>query len=309
MPDPIHTPRCRARHLDAPWAIRPSYLTSAVAQIRSGVLRPRADVGDNMPEMPGQEQPEQDAPCGYQVSTAGIALVPIHGAMMKGASKYAECDTLAVRRAVRMASESRAVRGILLVIDSPGGSVPGTQELADDVYAARQVKPVHAFSDDCCCSAAYWVGCQAERLTSNALGIVGSIGVYSVVEDTSEAASMEGVRVIVVSTGEAKGALVDGVPVSDAALSEVRRLVEGTNGYFQAAVARGRPGLAGDALGAVSTGQVWMGREALALGLVDAVGTLQEAHAAVAAEADRREAVARGAEMRKIAAGSMLRSR
>lgn len=301
MPEPIHNARCRARHLGA-WAIQPAYLTAAMASIRSGAWQPRAERGDHEAER-GEPQPA------YQVTPSGVAVVPARGAMMKGWSKYAECDTLAVRAAVRAATADPLVRGILLVLDSPGGGVPGTQELADDVMAARQVKPVHAFCEDLCASAAYWVASQSERMTVNALGEVGSIGVYAVLYDESARAEKEGVKVHVISTGEFKGAGVPGAPLPDAVLEDTQRLVDQVNGHFQAAIVRGRPGLAGEAMAKVATGQVWLGADAVALGLVDAVGTLDEAHAALVAEADRRDTEKRSTEMRRIAAQGIVRRR
>lgn len=280
MPDHIHNPKCRARHLGA-WAIEPQFLASALSEVRAGTWRPRADAG------PADAPAAPLAPL-YTMTTAGVAVVGITGPMMKGWSKYAECDTLRVREAVRAATASKDVQAILLVIDSPGGSADGTLELANDVAAARRAKPVHAFVDDCCASAAYWVASQAERISVNAVGLVGSIGTYCVVYDSSKAAEMEGVRVHVVSTGEHKGAQVPGTPVTPALLSDTQRIVDGFNAEFLAAVGRGRPALSGDALKAVATGQVWMGASAVTLGLADAVGTMQEAHDAVAAEASRR---------------------
>jgi signal peptide peptidase SppA len=296
----VHNPRCRARHLGA-WAIEPAYLSSALAAIRDGTWKPKAmedDYGDERPPAP-------DRPL-YDVSPQGIGVVHVRGSMMKGWSKFAECDTLAVRAAVRGATADARVRGILLAVDSPGGSVPGTQELADDVWAARQVKPVHAFAEDCCASAAFWVASQAERLTTNALGTVGSIGVFCVLYDESKAAEMEGVKVHVVSTGAHKGAGTPGTPVTDEVLADTQRLVDQVNEAFQAAVTRGRPSLD---VAKVATGQVWLGADALRLGLVDAVGSMEQAHAAVVAESDRREGAKRAAEARRLAAGAMVTPR
>lgn len=302
MREPIHNPKCRARHLGA-WAIQPAYLTGALASIRSGTWRPRAESEDY--DAPARE-PD---PASYQITPAGVAVVSLRGAMMKGWSKYAECDTLRVRAALRAATADPLARAILLVLDSPGGGVPGTQELADDVMAARQVKPVHAHVDDCCASAAYWVASQAERLTTNAMGTTGSIGVFCVLHDESKAAEMDGVKVHVVSTGGLKGAGTPGTPVTDEVLSDTQRLVDQVNALFHAAIVRARPGLSGEAMAKVATGQVWMGAEAVALGLVDAVCTLEDAHAAVLAEASRREGAQRAAEARRIAAHSMTRRR
>lgn len=301
MSDPVHNVRCRARHLGV-WAISPDYLASALVEIRSGAWRPRAESG-------AEDAPRREPEPLYRVTASGVAVVSIAGAMMKGWSKYAECDTLRVREALRSAKGDDNVRAILLVIDSPGGSVAGTQELADDVAAARQFKPVHAFAEDCCASAAYWVASQAGRLTMNAMCLMGSIGVLSVVYDSSKAAEMEGVKVHVISTGPLKGAGTPGAPVTEDALAEHQQIVDAAGRHFFDAVSRGRAALAGDALKAVSTGGVWMGKDAVGLGLVDAVETMQQAHDALVAEADRADAARRGVEARRIAAGTLTRKR
>lgn len=298
MREPIHNARCRARHLGA-WAIQPAYLSGALASIKAGTWQPRAESDGYEPEQ-GPPKPA------YRVTPEGIAVVDIRGGMMKGWSKYAECDTLGVRSAVRAASADARARGILLVVDSPGGGVPGTQELADDVMAARQAKPVHAFIDDMGASAAYWVASQTERLSVNALGEVGSIGVYAVLVDESEAAEMAGVKVHVVSTGAHKGAGVAGTPITEAILSDTQRIVDQVNEAFHAAILRGRPNLD---VSKVATGQVWMGPEAMSLGLVDAVESMEQAYAALVAEADRRDAAARTNEARRLAIGTLGKPR
>jgi signal peptide peptidase SppA len=294
----VHNPKCRARHLGA-WAIQPAYLSGALASIKSGTWQPRA-------ESEGYEAEQGPPKPAYRVTPEGIAVVDIRGGMMKGWSKYAECDTLGVRSAVRAATADARARGILLVVDSPGGGVPGTQELADDVMAARQAKPVHAFIDDMGASAAYWVASQAERVTVNALGEVGSIGVYAVLVDESEAAEMAGVKVHVVSTGGHKGAGVAGTPITEATLTDTQRIVDQVNEAFHAAILRGRPSLD---VSKVATGQVWIGAEAVGLGLVDAVEPMEQAYAALVAEAGRREAATRSSEARRLAIGTLAKPR
>ena len=127
----------------------------------------------------------------------------------------------------------------LLHIDSPGGHVAGTKELADDVAAVDQSKPVHAYLEDAGASAAYWIASQARSVTANAMAMVGSLGTFTVLYDLSKAAAMEGVQVRIVSTGERKGAAAPGTPVTDADVAEAQRLVDGFDAFFRAAVRDG----------------------------------------------------------------------
>lgn len=282
----LHTPECIANHCGL-YAIEPRYLSSAVAGIKAGTW----------PMVGALTRPEtRDL---YAVTPEGIAILPIAGPMMKGRSKYAHANTLDVRRGLRAATRDEDVGGILLLIDSPGGMVAGTQELADDVRSASDEKPVWAHGDDLMASAAYWMASQASRITANRAAEVGSIGTLAVVEDSSEQASIEGITVHVVSTGELKGAFTPGAPVTDAQLDYLRERVEELNGHFLDAVGRGRM-LEGDGLGNVATGRVWGSVEARRLGLIDSVqsmdDTLLELGGVVA---ERRETAARRDRMRR----------
>lgn len=296
MPEPLHNPRCHARHVGTAWAIEPAFFTHTVAAIRAGMLRPRElaawDDEGPVPE-PERAPPAPKKP--YAVTPAGIAVIPLQGSMMKGWSKFAEVNTQEVRRVVRAAAADEAVRGILLHVDSPGGAVSGTQELADEIWAARQKKPVEAHVDDTCASAAYWVAAQAERLSVNAMGRVGSIGIYAVLEDTSKAADMAGVKVHVISTGELKGAYVEGAPIPEALLAEVQSYVDTCNEAFLGAIERGRgtKGLAGKPLRELADGRMFVSSDALKLGLVDAVESLEASHEVLARRVESAAAAAR----------------
>jgi signal peptide peptidase SppA len=206
----------------------------------------------------------------------GVAVLPLEGTLLKHRSSLGGTSLVETRRALRSALDDPRVDGLLVLIDSPGGTVAGTGDLADALYRARQRKPVSAFIEDLGASAAYWIASQAERVWSNPTGLVGSLGVFAVVEDTSGLYEQLKIQVHVLRSGEFKGAGTDGAPVTAAHLAEFQRQVDGLAEAFLAAVARGR-GRERSALAPLADGRVHLGPEALALGLIDQVGTLDAA--------------------------------
>ena len=95
----------------------------------------------------------------------GLAIVTLHGSLMKHRSSYGGTSTVVARRAIRNAEHDERVRSILLHVDSPGGTVSGTMDLAKVVAATK--KPIQAFIEDCGCSAAFWIASQADKIYTN----------------------------------------------------------------------------------------------------------------------------------------------
>ena len=215
----------------------------------------------------------------FALTASGAAIIPITGLMTKGES-FATLfgfgtNTLRTRAAVRAAAADDEVTGIMLFIDSPGGEVAGTDELGEEIRAANRIKPVFAFIEDLGASAALWVASQAGTVFSNRMAEVGSIGVFTVIVDASEAAEREGLKVHVISTGDFKGSAL-GAPVSEEKIAEVQRIVDAINIEFKAAVKRGR-GMSAKAVDAIADGRVFMAPRAEELGLTDGVRTLERA--------------------------------
>jgi signal peptide peptidase SppA len=227
-----------------------------------------------------QGQAAADARKPREADTRGqTRVIELRGKLMKQqASMGGGTSTVRTRRLLRAAVADPAVSSILLYIDSPGGTVAGTRELANDVAAAANVKPVHAFIEDMGASAAYWIASQASRVSTNATGLVGSLGTYGVVHDYSAAAAMEGIKTFVVSTGKYKGAGVPGTEITPDVLADVQRNVDALNSYFVSAVATGR-NMDDETVAELFDGRVHVGDEAKTLGLVDAVESLDEAFA------------------------------
>lgn len=201
-----------------------------------------------------------------------VALLSLAGPMSKGGgpSLSDACSTVALRRQVRQASADADVSAILLTVDSPGGEVAGTADLAGDVWKAAQGKPLYAYIEDFGASAAYWVASQANAVYANPSALVGSIGIYMVVPDTSDMAAKEGVKVHVVRAGDHKGTGVLGAPITDDHLTHFQGIVNDLNRQFLAAVKTGR-GLDLTQNVAPANGQVYVGAKARAAGLVDGI--------------------------------------
>ena len=257
-------PACLARHIGL-WMIEPLWLTQAVSSIRA----------HTWPINARAEPRGMDDLTDVMAVADGLATISIDGPMMKADSKFGGVNTIRVRRAIREAASDESVKAILLHVDSPGGTVAGTEELAADVRAADGVKPVFAHIDDFGASAAFWVASQARRLTANATAEIGSIGTIAVIEDSSAAAEMEGITVHVISTGAFKGLGAPGAPVTPEHLAYLTERVEALNEHFLKGVQAGRK-MSMSQVRAVADGRVHIASAARSLGLIDAVGSLDE---------------------------------
>jgi signal peptide peptidase SppA len=229
--------------------------------------------------------PIGQAQSGYQILKGGVAVITLAGTLMKQASSFSGgTSTVAARRQLRAAAQDETVSSIVLHIDSPGGTVAGTKDLADDVRQAGQSKPVIAYIEDLGASAAYWIAAQASKIHANETGLVGSIGTFMVVEDQSGFAEQLGVKVHVIRAGDFKGSGVPGTEVTDAQLAEWQRLVNGLNAHFLQAVADGRR-LELAQVRDLADGRVHVGADAKKLRLVDAVQSFDETVAQLQAKA------------------------
>lgn len=276
MSDIPITESCFTSHMGI-YLMEPEAFRVAAEAVRSGMLpadvegaRARARAADDsFRAQDGGKKP-------FRTISGGIAVVDLAGTLMKGFSKFGGSSTVFARRQIRAAVADPDVLGILIRIDSPGGHTAGTAELADDIRAAHRDKPTHAFVEDLGASAAYWAAAGAGRITVNPIGEVGSIGVVAVVRDASKRLEMAGVTTHVLSTGEFKGAFIEGTEITDEQLAYLQQRIEGINDHFQKAVRDGR-NLDDDTMRKVSDGRVFNSARARELGLVDDVGSFGKA--------------------------------
>lgn len=174
----------------------------------------------------------------------------------------------AIIRAVTEAAADETVTEIVLDTNSPGGSAAGCLATAQAIAAAAQVKPVTAVVGSLAASAAYYMISQATRIEVTADAEIGSIGTFAVYADYTELDKKMGVRMVVIRSGEHKGMGWDGI--TDTQIAAVQEVIDGLAGQFMQAVAAGR-GLPIASVKKLATGQVWLGTQAITLGLADTV--------------------------------------
>lgn len=205
-----------------------------------------------------------------------IAIIKMAGTLMKSQSSMGGTSTVQLRRDIRQAALDQDVGGILLAIDSPGGTTAGTDDLANEVKAARRMKPVIAHIDDLGASAAYWVASQAQEIYANSpTAMVGSIGTFITVYDSSEAAAKEGVKAYHFATGPLKGAGAPGTQLTEEQRAHLQSLIEDSQKTFDDAVRRGRS-LTDRQLAEVRTGGVFLAESAMGKKLIDGVRPLSK---------------------------------
>jgi signal peptide peptidase SppA len=233
---------------------------------------------NNLLPMKSADAFEQDKQCkdmpDYQ-NIDGVAVIKICGIMQKPVSKFdGFCSTVKACASIAAADADPEIKGLFLYFDTPGGFAAGTHELSECISDCE--KPVNGYIADTGASAGYWIASQCDKLSMNEPGRCGSIGTYGVIEDTSKAFEMDGVKAILVTSGALKGQGSDGVPVSDAAIAAYQSQVDDITERFINAVASGR-GMSADAVKELATGATFNSADALRLGLIDAVECFDDA--------------------------------
>jgi signal peptide peptidase SppA len=221
-----------------------------------------------------------------------LAVLTVRGAITKYGNAWSSdghcCSSLGLANSIESASMDDEVAAILLVIDSPGGEVAGIEQVVTAIASARERKPVHAYIDDMAASAGYWIASQADTISANPSAMVGSIGAYAVVADVSRMLDKAGIDLHVVASAPKKGLSAGGV-VTDEVLAEVQKQVDRVASRFIADVAAGR-GKKQEDVEAVADGGMHPAEDALAIGLIDSIGTIGAAVRSLAGETRRAKA-------------------
>ncbi|ABK45238.1 protein C, Serine peptidase, MEROPS family S49 [Magnetococcus marinus MC-1] len=239
------------------------------------VIGPR--VGLEPTAMPSGFEPK-DHSSDLMVTPNGIAIVPIHGTLVKRVGAVEAASGLmsyaSIEEKLLDAATDPAVRAILMDIDSPGGEVGGVFDLAAMIQEAGQGKPIWALADDAF-SAAYLIASQAHRIIVPQTAGVGSIGVIAAHVDESEKDAKEGRSYTTVFAGAHKNDFSSHAPLSDAARFNLQQEVDRLYGMFTGMVASGR-NISETAVRATEAG-LFFGDNAVKAGLADHVGTIRDA--------------------------------
>lgn len=192
-------------------------------------------------------------------------------------------DDRKLAEAIDKLAKEDAAKALIVSIDSPGGSVGGGEMLHNALVRLRDKKPVVAVMRGTAASAGYMTAVAAERIYARDSTVTGSIGVLLQTPDASDLLARLGVRVETIRSGPLKDQPSPFHPLSPEGRAELERVIRDLHDQFVGMVVAGRK-LPEDRVRAVADGRVLTGRQALAAGLVDAIGGEREARAWLAAE-------------------------
>lgn len=200
------------------------------------------------------------------------ALIHVDGVIDKHITQFEmDCfggyDLRDFDSALVAAARDPDLRNVLLVMNSPGGSVTGVPESAQRVADLAKSKNVFAFADGLCCSAAYYIASQADQVFGTPSSDVGSIGVYMALVDATRRLEDLGLKVNEIKDGEYKtmGAPWKELTEKERAMFQAEVSKIGT--MFRDAVNSKRPDVTNETM----QGQSFFGDNALEAGLVDAI--------------------------------------
>lgn len=263
--------------INAPWAITPDMLSEIQGIYARHMRGDKIDL-QNLSAATGITFDNQ--PKSYYVQD-GVAVISVDGVIAKKMNMMTKISggtsTDLVARDFNAALSDRAVEAIVLAIDSPGGTVDGTPELAQLIASARGVKPICAVTDGMMCSAAYWIGSAADCINiSSEVAMVGSIGVVTQHTDISAAEAKQGIKTTEIYAGKYKRIASQYAPLTPEGRASIQDGIDHVYSVFVDTVAANRGTDAADVISRMADGRVFHGSQAIEAGLVDGVATLAE---------------------------------
>lgn len=206
-----------------------------------------------------------------------VAVIYAEGNIVDGDAK----QEVAGDRFARIIADVRkdsTVKAVVLRVNSPGGSVLASEKIKAEIDLIRANGiPVIASYGDYAASGGYWISANCDKIYSNATTLTGSIGVFSMIPDISGTLK-EKVHVNITPVNSNKHADMYNMmrPLDKAELDYMQASVENIYDKFTGLVAEGRD-MSVAAVDEIAQGRVWAGAEALGIGLVDEIGTIEDA--------------------------------
>jgi len=220
---------------------------------------------------------------GIDTTEENVGIVVASGEILYGNQDPGTIGGDSTARLLREAREDDSVKAVVLRVDSPGGSLLASQVIRDEVEALRASgKPVVASMSSVAASGGYWVSMSADRIMATPNTITGSIGVFGMFASFERSLSTLGISTDGVATTPWAGQLRSDRTMSDEAKTVFQAMIDRNYADFVSHVANGR-GMTAEVVDSIAQGRIWTGSDALANGLVDELGELEDA-IAVAAE-------------------------
>lgn len=258
--------------LRSPWAVIPDRLEEIQAIYAVHCRGEKIDIAGIEARLGRPLANEQQ---NYDIRDGGIAVLPIRGVMAPRATLFTQISGGTTADALTKQLESMAadhrVKGVVLAWDSPGGSVQGIPALAASIKALADAKPTVSVSDGTMASAAYWTGSAANAVyASGETDTLGSIGVVArhTYDPRGSGTTTE------VTAGRYKRIVSDTGPLTKEGRAYMQAQVDEIYAVFVETVAANRRASVEDVLAHMADGRVFIGRQALAAGLIDGFATV-----------------------------------
>ena len=213
--------------------------------------------------------------------SGAVAILPLYGVLVPKANEFTDLFGMTGMNRFGMmfqaALSNDSIKGIVIDVDSPGGTVAGTAELANLLYESRTSgKPTVAVANGLAASAAYWIATSAKTMVVTPSGEVGSVGVFMVHTDYSEMLKQDGIKPTLIHAGKYK---VEGnpyEPLSDEGREHLQASVDESYDNFVGALARNREASKSHVLAKFGEGRMLRAKPAREANMVDRVQTMQE---------------------------------
>ena len=205
-----------------------------------------------------------------------IAVIYAQGEIMSGEGDVTVIGEGAMRRSLKEAREDKNVKSIVLRIDSPGGDALTSELIWREIELTKKVKPVVVSMGNYAASGGYYIACNANKIFAESTTITGSIGVFGMLPNFTNAANKLGISTEVVKTHTNAQGFSPFTTLDANTRAFAQEGVERVYFTFVNRVATGRK-MTFEQVDAIGQGRVWSGQDAKNIGLVDAIGGLDEA--------------------------------
>ncbi|MCB1143096.1 MAG: signal peptide peptidase SppA [Leptospiraceae bacterium] len=206
----------------------------------------------------------------------GAVLIRIEGEIHSGKSTYSSTGADTVLSKIREVSEKPDIKGILLEINSPGGTVAASQEIFEELLSLRKEKKIVVSMKDLAASGGYYIASAADYIYAEPGTITGSIGVITMSPDLTGLMEKMNVRMNVYKAGKYKDILSMFREATSEEEGIINDLLSDTYKRFLSDISRGR-NLALNKVEKAAEGKIYSGERAIKMQLVDAIGGRKEA--------------------------------
>ena len=194
-----------------------------------------------------------------------------------------------IRAALIHAASDPSIKAIALDVKSGGGMVAGLPDTAALIATIdSKVKPVYTYSDSMMASAAYWLGVSARSVSAGALAEIGSIGVLVVHQENSKMLAEAGITTTVIRSGKYKALGLSQEKLSALGQEVIQAQVDQMDSLFVAHVAKSRGATAEKVQKDMAQGRVFVGKDAVDIGLVDTITTFDAFISKIQAQIDKK---------------------